>query len=123
MKNGKQIENPNEKRDSRFIFACIAGILYIVPCLSCLAFGILSDGMSYRFVLAIVTAVASLPISLIGLSCYKKKSGRMMLTAAAMLHIALHIATAIVCSTWYIILIPSLILTAIIITSSKAVEK
>lgn len=119
MNNG----NPNEKRDTRFIFACVGGILYIVPSLSCLAFGILSDGMSPKFILTIITLLCALPVSFLGMYFYRKKTGKAILISICAVHIMLHIASLIACSAWYLILLPDLVLTMLIMTHSGALDK
>lgn len=116
-------QNKNEKRDTRFIFACVAGILYVVPSISCLAFGIISDGMSAKFILTIVTILAALPISFLGMYFYKKKTGKPILVAMCAVHVLLHAASAIICTSWYLTLLPDLVLTVLIMTHAGAVDK
>ena len=112
-----------EKRDTRFIFSCVAGILYVVPSMSCLAFGIMSDGMSNKFILTIATLLFSLPISFLGMYLYRKKTGRAILIPICVLHILMHVTSLVLCSTWYLILLPDLVLTVIILTHSGALSK
>ena len=110
-----------EKRQTRFAFACVANILYIIPCLSCLAMGILIDGFAPQFIAAIVTMLLNLPASLIILNLYKKKSGRMTAVVICAVMLALHLVCCPLLGAWYIIMAPSFILYCLIIAWSEII--
>ena len=110
-----------EKKQTRFAFACVANILYIIPCLSCLAMGILIDGFSPKFIFAIVTMLLNLPASLIILNFYKKKSGRSAAIAICGVLLALHLVCCPVVGAWYIIMAPSFVLYCLIIAWSEII--
>lgn len=124
MKNNAPLTpRPNsEKANTRFIFAGVANVLYIAPCIMCLAFGILSDGFSTPFIAAIATAVLAAPVSFIALYCYKQKKGRSLVLISAAVLLVCHIVTAVLITTWYLILAPSLVLTLILIAYSNVIE-
>ena len=111
-----------EKANTRYIFACVANILYVMPGLMCLAFGILSDGFSTPFLIAIVTALLGIPVAFTGLYCYKQHKGRMIVLALAAVQLVMHIVTASLITTWYLILAPAFILTLILVAYSRVIE-
>lgn len=110
-----------EKKQNRFLFACIANILYIIPCLSCLAMAILIDGFSTPYIIAIVTMIANLPVSLVILNRYKKKTGRNLIILLSVIIMLLHIISCPLLGTWYIIMAPSFVLYCLIIAWSEIV--
>ena len=110
-----------EKKQTRFAFACVANILYIIPCLSCLAMGILIDGFSPKFIFAIATMLLNLPSSLIILNLYKKKTGRPAAIAVCGVLLALHLVCCPIMGAWYIIMAPSFILFCLIIAWSDII--
>lgn len=116
------VQNSAEKANSRYIFACVAGILYVMPGLMCLAFGILSDGFSTAFLTAILTAVFGLPVAFTGLYCYKQRRGRPLVLALSAVQLILHIVSASLITTWYIILAPAFILTLVLVVYSRVIE-
>ncbi len=111
-----------EKANSRYIFACVANILYVMPGLMCLAFGILSDGFSTSFLIAIITAVLGIPVAFTGLYCYKQHKGRMLVLALSAVQLVMHLVSAYLVTTWYLILAPAFILTLVLVASSKVIE-
>lgn len=117
-----QLQTPNEKVSTRYIFACVANILYVMPGIMCLAFGILSDGFSTPFLIAIVTALLAVPTAFAGLYCYKIKKGRPIVLALAVVQLAMHVVSACLVTAWYLILAPAFILTLILIATSKVIE-
>lgn len=116
------LQKPDEKANTRYIFSCVANILYIAPSIMCLAFGILSDGFSMPFLLAIITVLLAAPVAFTGLYCYKQHKGRMLVLALAAVQLVMHIVTAVFITTWYLILAPAFILTLVLIASSKVIE-
>ncbi|MBO5255902.1 MAG: hypothetical protein J6C42_00190 [Clostridia bacterium] len=117
-----QLQAPNEKIITRYIFACVANILYVMPGIMCLAFGILSDGFSAPFLIAIITALLAIPTAFTGLYCYKIKKGRPAVLAVAAVQLAMHVVSACLVTAWYLILAPAFILTLILIATSKVIE-
>ena len=117
-----QLQAPDEKVITRYIFACVANILYVMPGIMCLAFGILSDGFSTPFLVAIVTALLAVPTAFTGLYCYKIKKGRPAVLAVAAVQLAMHVVSACLVTAWYLILAPAFILTLILIATSKVIE-
>ncbi|MBO4933208.1 MAG: hypothetical protein J6N32_10405 [Clostridia bacterium] len=117
-----QLQAPNEKIITRYIFACVANILYVMPGIMCLAFGILSDGFSAPFLIAIITALLAVPTAFTGLYCYKIKKGRPAVLAVAAVQLAMHVVSACLVTAWYLILAPAFILTLILIATSKVIE-
>jgi len=116
------LQQPDEKANTRYVFACVANVLYIMPSLMCLAFGILSDGFSTPFLIAIITALLGIPVAFTGLYCYKLHKGRMIVLALAAVQLVMHIVSAVLITTWYLILAPAFILTLVLIASSKVIE-
>ena len=110
-----------EKRQTRFAFACVANILYIIPCLSCLAMAVLIDGFVPSFVIAIVTMLLNLPVSLVILDLYKKKKGRGIAIILCAVMLVLHLVCCMMIGAWYIIMAPSFILYCLIIAWSEII--
>lgn len=110
-----------EKKQNRFIFACVANILYIIPCLSCLAMAILLDGFTAPFGVAIVIMLANIPVSLIALNRYNKKTGRNLVVILSAVLLLLHLAACPLLGAWYIIMAPSFILYCLIIAWSEII--
>ena len=110
-----------EKRRSAYLFACAGGMLWVVPALSSLLIGILTDGMSAGFGLAIAVLLLGVPNSLFALSAYRKKKGRGIVIACGGLLIALHLVTAFFIRPWYAILSPALILLIVMIAVSDVI--
>lgn len=117
-----QLQSPDEKVNTRYIFACVANILYVMPGIMCLAFGILSDGFSTPFLIAIITALLAVPTAFTGLYCYKIKKGRPIVLILAAVQLVMHVVSACLVTTWYLILAPAFILTLILIATSKVIE-
>lgn len=122
-KKSPNLTDQTEKKQNRFAFCCIANILYIIPCLSCLAMAIMLDGFKLPFIFAIVTMVLNLPVSLIILNQYKKKKSRTPTVAVSIVMLALHLITAPVVGTWYIIMAPSFVLYCLIIAWSDVITE
>lgn len=122
MKQQSPLQTPDEKANSRYIFSCVANILYVMPGIMCLAFGILSEGFSTPFLIAIITALLAIPVAFAGLYCYKLHKGRMIVLALAAVQLVMHIVSACLITTWYLILAPAFILTLVLAASSKVIE-
>jgi len=116
------VKSGAEKRQTAYLFSCAGGMLWVVPAISSLVIGILSDGMSAGFGLAIAVLLLGIPNSLFALSAYRKKKGRGLVIAADAVLIALHLCTAWFIRPWYVILSPALILLAVMIAVSDVIE-
>ena len=110
-----------EKRQTAYLFSCAGGMLWVVPAISSLVIGILSDGMSAGFGLAIAVLLLGIPNSLFALSAYRKKKGRVPVIAADAVLIALHLCAAWFIRPWYVILSPALILLCVMIAVSDVI--
>lgn len=121
MKKTSPATSDVEKAHGRYIFACVANILYIAPCIMCLAFGILSDGFSTPFLIAIITALFAAPVSFTGLYCYKKHRGRSVLLLLCLVLLICHVISAFYVTTWYLILAPAFVLTLVLMASSRVI--
>lgn len=84
---------------------------------------IMLDGFKLPFIFAIVTMVLNLPVSLIILNQYKKKKSRTPTVAVSIVMLALHLITAPVVGTWYIIMAPSFVLYCLIIAWSDVITE
>ena len=112
-----------EKRQTAYLFSCAGGILWVVPALSSLAIGLMTDGMSAGFILAVAALILGIPNSLFAMSAYRKKSGRGAVVALDCLLAALHVCAAVFIRTWAVILSPAVILLLVMIAVSDAIEK
>ena len=110
-----------EKRQSRFIFTAVANILYIIPCLSCMAMAILLEGFTPSFIAALAVMLLNLPVCLIVISRYNKKSGRKAVIALAAVMLALHVICCPLVGVWYIVMAPSFVLYCLMIAWSDVV--
>ncbi|MBQ8332292.1 MAG: hypothetical protein IJX93_00790 [Clostridia bacterium] len=122
MKNNS-LETASEKAQNRYIFCCIALILYTMPCLSCLMLPILTEGMTFPNIAAVSVVLLGIAGGLIGINRFKAKRGRgiVILTAAVLL--VLHFIAAFLIGTWYIIMAPEFVLLILLIAWSDVVEK
>lgn len=116
-----QEKSREEKRQTAYLFSCAGGILWVVPAVSSLFIGIMTDGMSAGFVLAIAALVLGIPNSLFAMAAYRKKSGRGAVIALDCVLAALHVASAVFIKTWYVILSPALILLVVMIAVSDVI--
>lgn len=114
-----------EKAVNRYVFICLGLIMYIMPCISCLAIGIMSDGggISPAFVFAIVVEVLSVPLGLLGINAMKKTFLRKWCVVIAAVLLVMHIVSAVMITTWYVIMAPTFVLLALFIPWSAVVEK
>ncbi len=114
--NKNQIDpKKTEKKQNRYVFACAGSILYIMPCVMCLWVGIMAEGFTYAFIFALVTIALALPVGLLGLKAYKKRSLMKFTYAACAVMIALHVYCIFGIGAWYLIMSPALILYSLMI--------
>lgn len=114
-------KSPAEKRQTVYLFTCIGGILYVVPCLSALLLGIVTDGMSPAFILAIAAAVLGIPNSLFAMHAFSKRKFRGVVIACDAVLIALHLAALPLLGAWYFILAPAFVLLVLMIAFSDVI--
>lgn len=112
----------SEKKQTRFMFTCVANILYMIPSLMSLAISVMFDGVTLGGVFGIITSVLAVPFALFVMSLYKKKSGRRTAIFCASLMIVLHFVCAALLGGWYIIMAPAMILDALMIVWSDVIE-
>ena len=112
-----------EKRQTAYLFSCAGGILWVVPAVSSLFIGILTDGMSPGFAAAIAVLVLGIPNSLFAIDAYKKKSRRSLVLLFDAVLAALHLAVAFLIRTWYVILSPALILLIVMMIVSDVIDR
>ena len=122
MKNNS-LETASEKRQNRYIFCCIALILYTMPCLSCLMLPILTEGMTMPNTVATAVVLLGIAGGLVGINRFKAKRGRGVVILTASVLLLLHFAAAFLIGTWYIIMAPEFVLLILQIAWSDVVEK
>ncbi len=113
---------PSEKANSRYIFGCVANILYVMPCMMCLAFGVMTTGFTPAFLLAFIAAAMAIPVGFTGLYCYKQHKGRGIVLALAFVQMALHVVAVVLVTNWYLILAPAFVLTVVLVANVKVIE-
>lgn len=97
--------------------------MYIMPCLSCLGIGMVSEGgLSPAFILAIVVELLSIPAGLLGIQTIKKPVLRRWSNLFAAVLMALHALCATQLLIWYLIMAPTFILLALFIAWSGVVK-
>ena len=125
MKNSSEKPVPSgtasQKSQTAYIFACVGGILYVVPALSAVFLGVTADGMSAGFILAIAAAVLGIPNSLFAMHAYSKRKYRPGVIVSASALIVLHLVCLPMLGTWYIILAPALVLLVLMIVFSSVI--
>lgn len=112
----------SEKRQTRFMFTCVANILYLIPSLMSLGISIMYEGVTPGGILGIITSVLAVPFALFVMRLYKKKSGRRTAVLCAAGMIVLHLVCAAFLRGWYIIMSPAMILDALMIAWSDVIE-
>ena len=111
------------KRQNVFLFTCIGGILYVVPALSALYLGVVTDGWTPGFILGMAAAVLGIPNSLFAISAFGKKKHRPLVVSFAVLLIVLHLVVLPQLGSWYLILSPALVLLALMIVFSGVITE
>ena len=111
------------QRQTAFIFSCIGGILYVVPAVSSLYLGVVTDGMSPGFILGIAAVLLGIPNSLFAMNAYGKHKFRPLVCVFAAVLIVLHLAALFLLRTWYAILSPALILLILMIVFSGVIDE
>lgn len=123
--NNRKTPEPTkaEKRQTYFIFTCIGGILYVIPCLSCLFLGVASEGWSNAFLLAVITVLLAVPAALGAMAAFKAKKYRGVILAADAVMIGLHLASALLIGSWYLVMAPAFLLFVLNIVWSDVITK
>ena len=111
------------KRQTAFLFSCIGGILYVVPAVSALYLGVVTDGMSPGFLLGFAAMLLGIPNSLFAINAYGKHRYRPLVCLFAAVLIVLHLAALFLLRTWYAILSPALILLILMIVFSGVIDE
>ncbi len=111
-----------EKRLNRFLFPCIANILYVIPCFMGLLLVVFTTAPIGVSILASATMLAALPVSFFGFSCLKKHRGRQIAILLAAVVLVLHVVCAVYLGVRYILLAPSAVLLALYICHSKVID-
>ncbi|MBE6541085.1 MAG: hypothetical protein E7672_01395 [Ruminococcaceae bacterium] len=112
----------SEKKQTRFLFTCVANILYVFPCLMSLGIVMASEGgVTPPLIFAFATVILAVPFAILVLNLYKKKKGRTLAILCSAVMIALHIVCASLLGTWYLVLAPAMILDALLIVWSDVI--
>lgn len=115
-------KTPAEKRRDRFVFACVALILYVMPAVTCLGMVYATGGGVQAMAVGMVVSVLAVPLGLLGMALYKKQKGRILMAAACMLLAAGHILSAVLLAGWYLVMVPHFILILVCISGLKCIE-
>ena len=116
-------KSPAEKMRDRYIFACVAMILYVMPAVSCLGMVYATGGNVRYMVIGMIVSVLAVPLGLLGMALYKKQKGRIFVCAACVLLAAGHIASAVLLGGWYLVMAPHFILILVCLSGLKCIEK
>ncbi len=119
--------NKNQPTGSRgqtaYLFSCIASILYIVPCLSCLfmilyaspASGGTAALLTPEWLVPVFGSLMALPTGLTGLYIFRKKSARWPVFLLGAASVALHASAAVLNLSAFPILVPHMILALLLL--------
>ena len=115
-------KTPAEKRRDRFVFACVALILYVMPAVTCLGMVYATGGSVQHMAIGMVVSVLAVPLGLLGMALYKKQKGRLLMAAACLLLSAGHILSAVLLGGWYMVMVPHFVLILVCISGLKCIE-
>lgn len=116
-------KTPAEKMRDRYIFACVALILYVMPAVTCLGMIYATGGSLQNMVIGMIVSVLAVPLGLTGMYFYKKQSGRLLMGAFCVLLAAGHILSAVLLGGWYLMMAPHFVLILVCISGLKCIEK
>jgi len=119
----KPQKNPEESRQNRYVFGCIGMILYIIPCISCLGLGYVMGKPAGSMILGAVVTLLSIPLGLLGLHCFKKRSGRKLMGLICALIAMVHVFCAFSMGGWYLVMLPLFILILLCVSALTVLEK
>ena len=114
---------PAEKMRDRYIFACVALILYVMPAVTCLGMIYATGGSLQNMVIGMIVSVLAVPLGLTGMYFYKKQSGRLLMGEFCVLLAAGHILSAVLLGGWYLMMAPHFVLILVCISGLKCIEK
>ena len=60
-------KTPAEKRRDRFVFACVALILYVMPAVTCLGMVYATGGSVQNMLIGMAVSVLAVPLGLLGM--------------------------------------------------------
>ena len=115
-------KTPAEKRRDRFVFACVALILYVMPAITCLGMVYATGGSVQNMLIGMAVSVLAVPLGLLGMALYKKQKGRMLMGAACILLAAGHMLSAVLLGGWYLVMAPHFVLILVCISDLKCIE-
>ncbi len=115
-------KSPAEKRRDRYVFACVALILYVMPAVSCLGMVYLTGGGVKNMVIGMIVSVLAVPLGLLGMFFYKKQKGRLVMAGLCCLLAAGHILSAVLLGGWYLVMVPHFILILVCISGLQCIE-
>ena len=116
-------KTPAEKMRDRYIFACVALILYVMPAVTCLGMIYATGGSLQNMVIGMIVSVLAVPLGLTGMYFYKKQSGRLLMGAFCVLLAAGHVLSAVLLGGWYLMMAPHFVLILVCISGLKCIEK
>lgn len=116
-------KSPAEKRRDRYVFACVAMILYVMPAVSCLGLVYATGGSMQDMIIGIVVAVLAVPVGLVGMALYKKQKGKMLMALLCMLLCVGHVISAVLLGGWYAVMAPQFVLLLVCISGLSCIEK
>ncbi|MBQ8642983.1 MAG: hypothetical protein IJ480_12290 [Clostridia bacterium] len=116
-------KSPAEKMRDRYIFACVALILYVMPAVTCLGMVYATGGSLQNMVTGMIVSVLAVPLGLLGMFFYKKQKGRMLMGALCVLLCGGHIVSAVLLGGWYLMMAPHFILILVCISGLKCIEQ
>ena len=117
------VKSPAEKMRDRYIFACVALILYVMPAVTCLGMIYATGGNIQDMLIGMVVSLLTVPLGLVGMSFYKKQSGRLLMGGLCVLLACGHIVSAVLLGGWYLIMVPHFVLILVCISGLKCIEK
>lgn len=116
-------KTPAEKMRDRYVFACVALILYVMPAVTCLGMIYATGGNLANMALGMIVSALAVPLGLLGMHFYKIQSGRMLMGALCVLLCMGHIVSAVLLGGWYLIMVPHFVLILVCISGLKCIEK
>ncbi len=115
-------KTPAEKRRDRYVFACVALILYVMPAVSCLGMVYLTGGGVKSMIIGMILSVLAVPLGLTGMYFYKKQKGRLLMAGLCCLMAAGHVVCAVLLGGWYLVMAPHFVLILVCISGLRCIE-
>ncbi len=117
------VKTPAEKRRDRYVFACVALILYVMPAVSCLGMVYLTGGGVQNMIIGMVVSVLAVPLGLLGMYFYKKQKYRLLMAALCCLLAAGHIVSALLLGGWYLVMLPHFLLILVCLSGLQCISQ